>query len=169
MEVVEAKMTDYEEIMSLYLAATRAMNEKGIEQWFEGFYPPADQLRTDLLFGTCFAMKDETGKIVAVVTLDDEVMGDYHLLQWQFADEAPLIVHRLAVLPSVQGQGIAKKMMAFAETFALENGFETIRLDAYLGNPAALHLYESLGYTRAEGTIRYEQRPQPFVGFEKVL
>jgi GNAT superfamily N-acetyltransferase len=165
--ISEASLGDFDEIMSLYLAATKAMNEKGIEQWFEGYYPPADQLRTDLLFGSCQVYKDEQGKIIAAVTLDDEGNPEYANLKWPFNCEMPLIVHRLAVLPEQQGKGLAKKMMAFAEAFAEENGFDGLRLDAYLGNPVALRLYESLGYTRAEGTLFYDRREFHFVGFEK--
>jgi RimJ/RimL family protein N-acetyltransferase len=56
--------------------------------------------------------------------------------------------------------------MEFAEQRAARAGYRAVRLDAFSGNPAALRLYDRLGYRRC-GTARF--RGRGFVLFEKVL
>jgi RimJ/RimL family protein N-acetyltransferase len=56
--------------------------------------------------------------------------------------------------------------MSFAEQHALAVGYRTVRLDAFVDNPVALHLYERLGY-RDAGTVRH--RTGRFRCFEKEL
>ena len=57
-------------------------------------------------------------------------------------------------------------MLAHAETLARVQGFRSIHLDCFSANPAALALYERLGYRRT-GTAT--MRKGPFVCFEKLL
>ena len=56
----------------------------------------------------------------------------------------------------------------FAENYAVVNGYTTIRLDAYSGNPRALHFYECRGYQKA-GQLFFPGRELPFYGYEKIL
>jgi ribosomal protein S18 acetylase RimI-like enzyme len=67
-------------------------------------------------------------------------------VDWKYIHDKSLILHRLAIHPKHQKQGIARKMMAFYEDYAVQNGFKTIRFDTFSENPAAMNLYKSLGY-----------------------
>lgn len=58
--------------------------------------------------------------------------------------------------------------MEFAQDFAREQGFASIRLDANTGNNGALALYECLGYDRV-GQVYFPRRNAPFDCFEKML
>jgi ribosomal protein S18 acetylase RimI-like enzyme len=53
------------------------------------------------------------------------------------------------VEPRYQGQGVARRLMQFAENQASRAGFEGMRLDAFSLNPQALRLYRNLGYRDA--------------------
>jgi RimJ/RimL family protein N-acetyltransferase len=57
-------------------------------------------------------------------------------------------------------------MLAFAETFGREQGYFSIRLDAFSGNTAAIKLYEKNNY-RMRGTVRF--RKEEFYCYEKNL
>ncbi|HQL04640.1 MAG TPA: GNAT family N-acetyltransferase [Treponemataceae bacterium] len=63
-------------------------------------------------------------------------------------------------------RGLAQKMLAFAETFGREQGYFSIRLDAFSGNTAAIKLYEKNNY-RMRGTVRF--RKGEFYCYEKNL
>ena len=67
-------------------------------------------------------------------------------MDWSAAGE-PAAVYRLMVHPAAQG-------------------FRSIHLDCFTANPAAVALYERLGYRRT-GTAT--MRKGPFVCFEKLL
>jgi ribosomal protein S18 acetylase RimI-like enzyme len=68
--------------------------------------------------------------------------------------------------PDFQGQGIARRMMRFAEGAARNLGCGVMRLDAFALNPQALRLYRSLEY-RDAGEVRF--RKGAFRCFEKRL
>jgi ribosomal protein S18 acetylase RimI-like enzyme len=56
--------------------------------------------------------------------------------------------------------------MDFAETHARNLGVDSVRLDAYTGNAAALSLYRRRGY-RESGKVTFPRRDLPFACFEK--
>ncbi|HBF38124.1 MAG TPA: hypothetical protein DDW50_12470 [Firmicutes bacterium] len=76
------------------------------------------------------------------------------------------VIHRLAVNPEYQKQGIGRQLMDFAEKCALERGYTSIRLDAYSGNHRAVNLYENRGYKKV-GQFFYPSREFPFYCYEK--
>ncbi len=68
-------------------------------------------------------------------------------------------VKRMYVVPSKRGRGIAREMMHFLEQRARENGFSAVCLETGLRQPAAIRLYESLGYRRIAGFGDYKDDP----------
>jgi RimJ/RimL family protein N-acetyltransferase len=46
--------------------------------------------------------------------------------------------------------------MRFTHEFACKRGYNTIRLDAFSGNPAVVALFERLGYRRA-GSVHFRK------------
>jgi ribosomal protein S18 acetylase RimI-like enzyme len=59
----------------------------------------------------------------------------------------PLVnVHDVAVLASHRGQRIAEKMLALAETIAVERGACKMTLEVLAGNSGAVKLYQRLGF-----------------------
>ena len=71
--------------------------------------------------------------------------------------------------PNYQGLGYAQQLMAFAETYAIENKFSSIRLDTFSQNKRNQKFYELRGYKRL-GTIFFpKQSEDPFYCYELVL
>jgi ribosomal protein S18 acetylase RimI-like enzyme len=59
----------------------------------------------------------------------------------------PLVnVHDVAVLAGYRGQRIAEKMLALAETIALERGACKLTLEVLSGNTGAIRVYERFGF-----------------------
>lgn len=148
------------------------MREEGIDQWDE-LYPDRAVLEGDLRSGAAFALfipperQDPAGKRpAAYVALNGEQSPEYAQVTWALSDESPLVIHRLCVDPRFRGLGAAKRLVLFAEDYARRHGHASIRLDAFSLNPAALSLYESLGYER-RGEVFF--RKGRFFCFEKGL
>ena len=140
------------------------MRADGIEQWDE-VYPDAAVLARDLAAGTLHVMRRGT-HVLGCVTLDTAHDPLWQGMDWSAAGEPAAAVHRLMVHPAAQGRSLAKLLMAHAESLARAQGFRSIHLDCFAANPAALALYERLGYHRT-GTAT--MRKGPFVCFEKLL
>ena len=63
----------------------------------------------------------------------------------------PLVnVHDVAVLASHRGQGVAEKMLALAESIALERGACKLTLEVLQGNVGACRLYRRFGFANYE-------------------
>jgi ribosomal protein S18 acetylase RimI-like enzyme len=122
------------------------MDEQGIHQWDE-IYPDEKTIKNDIKKQQLYLLEDG-GHICGIIALNEVQEPEYKNVKWKF-DGRALIVHRLAIEPSCQRKGLARMLMQFAHKFATEQGYEIIRLDAFIHNPAAVGLYEKLGYRKA--------------------
>ncbi|PAW80589.1 MAG: GNAT family N-acetyltransferase [Pedosphaera sp. Tous-C6FEB] len=162
--MTEAVAADLPELLALKDACIARMRAEGIEQWDE-VYPDAAVFSRDLAAGTLHVLREGDG-IIACVTLDTTHDPLWQGMAWSAAGEPAAVVHRLMVHPAAQGRGFAKLLMAHAESLAQAQGFRSIHLDCFTANPAAVALYERLGYRRT-GTAT--MRKGPFIGLEKLL
>lgn len=164
MEFSYASISDIPELMALFQAATRSMDEQGIYQWDE-IYPDRQILLEDIEQGI-MEIGLLTDQIAVAFALEECAEGDYEEADWRYPAERIVVLHRLCVHPAFQGQGIARGAMDHLEQRVRERGISTIRLDAFSKNPTALKLYESRGYEKA-GEIVY--RKGLFYLYEKKL
>jgi ribosomal protein S18 acetylase RimI-like enzyme len=153
------------DIMTLIRDCTLSMQQQGIDQWGD-YYPTleifAEDIRTHTLW---LAWQRQT--LLGMIVLNEDQVKEWESIQWMYQGPA-LIVHRLAVHPKRQRQGIAHQLMEFAEDHARKNDYVSIRLDAYTGNPASLRLYQTRGYRNA-GQVQFTHRSLPGYCFEKQL
>jgi ribosomal protein S18 acetylase RimI-like enzyme len=76
------------------------------------------------------------------------------------------VIHRLCVSPPFQNKGIGVQTMIAAEAIIKSMNIDTVRLDAFSKNPAALNLYRRLDYSEV-GFVYF--RKGRFIHFEKKL
>ena len=79
-----------------------------------------------------------------------------------------LTVYRLAIIPFWQKKGIGQKLMSFAEKFALDNGFENIRVNISVNNSRAINFYTARKYKKAYEFVS-EKTKEKYTCFEKEL
>ncbi len=127
-----------------YVRVIASMQEKGIDQWDE-LYPNSADIAADIAAGDLW-VGEEDGNLICTFAVNHECEEEYDLCPWQFPGEPYIVVHRLAVNPKYQRQGVAVEAMKLVEKNAKEKGIKTIRLDTFYSNPAATSLYESLGF-----------------------
>ena len=161
---INAGNGDVSGVLALKDACVARMHADGIDQWDE-VYPDAAVIARDLAAGTLQVLR-EGDDLLGCVTLDTTQDPLWQGMDWSAAGEPAAAVHRFMVHPAARGRGLAKQLMAHAETLARAQGFRSIHLDCFTANPAALALYERLGYRRT-GTAM--MRKGPFVCFEKLL
>ena len=164
MEFARAIVQDLPELMALYAAATRHMEEHGIHQW-DALYPAESFVREDIEREQLYIGRIG-GSIAVAFALEVCRDEDYEQADWRYRAEVFVVLHRLCVRPTLQGQGVSRMAMDYLEQLVLSRGIRAIRLDAFPQNPAALHLYESRGYEKA-GEIVY--RKGLFYLYEKNL
>ncbi len=122
-----------------------SMRKQGIDQW-DDFYPNKSVIMKDIYLNQAVGYFDG-GNLVGYMALKDEYAPEYNSIKWNTYGSA-LIVHRLSVISAKQGNGIAVNMMLYAEKYAKENNYCSLRLDAFIKNSFANRLYMKMGYDR---------------------
>lgn len=141
---------------------------KGIHQWDQN-YPDLTTIQNDISKAQLYTYKIGD-KITGIVVLNEVQDPEYADLQWvTSSDSRNLVVHRLAVHPHYQGKGIARKLMDFAEIFAKEQGYDSIRLDTFSQNSRNQKFYDNRGYQRTGEVYLSYRDDYPYIGYELIL
>lgn len=88
---------------------------------------------------------DHTGLILLAMD-GEEAVGTV----WLCHDYRRLYIHHMAVAPTRQNQGIGRLLLKRSVEIATELGYQA-KLEVHEDNPAAIHLYSSLGFTALDG------------------
>ncbi|MDC0609357.1 GNAT family N-acetyltransferase/peptidase C39 family protein [Vibrio sp.] len=91
--------------------------------------------------------------LIFVATENDEIAG-YALLLFHQGTQLSRL-YSIAVKPDFRGRGIARNLIEQCERAALDQGFNTLRLEVREDNTSAIHLYEKMGYKTLQVLIHY--------------
>ncbi|MFD1772632.1 GNAT family N-acetyltransferase [Paenibacillus rhizophilus] len=165
-DIRQGRMEELEQIMALIAECVRVMREGGSDQWDET-YPNAEIIKEDIERGTLYVC-EENGAAAGILVMDENQAEPYAEIEWVEKEGPHLVMHRLAVHPQIQGKGIARRLISFAENFAADHGYKSIRMDTYAQNAKALELYRRLGY-EIRGQFRLPGKTAHFPVLEKIL
>ena len=163
----KGNLEDIKPIMQLTKACAKAMIANGIYQWNE-HYPNPKAFENDVLRDELYVLElggQVKGTLVVSTFMDEE----YFPIEWLTKNENNIYIHRLAIHPELQGQGYAQRMMDFAEQYAIDNNYGSIRLDTFSQNKRNQKFYELRGYKRLGDIFFPKQSEYPFHCYELVL
>ena len=169
MEFSRATVEEIGAVEELVVQCREVLTASGILQW-DAEYPSRLFFQQAVAAGHLFVLTDE-GVILGVVVLDEWQAAEWTTVTWHNQSGQFLVVHSLAVLPSAQGRGYGAALLSRCESFAQENGYTSMRLDAFSGNAAALRFYERHGYN-FRGAIDLTFKPtghRQYYCYEKVM
>ena len=159
-----AKKSDLDRVLQITRLCAREMESRKVFQWNE-HYPDRQSFVNDInnseLYVYC--IKDMAVGCVSICALMDEV---YHKVAWKTNGKNSVYVHRLAVDPKHQKQGVGGKLMDFTEHESKFNGIDSIRLDTFSKNTVNQNFYEKRGYVRLEDIYFPLQSEHPFHCYE---
>lgn len=163
----EAVVEDIPQIKKITEACAQYMIDQGIYQWNKN-YPSLEVLTKDVKANNVYVYLVEQ-KIVGTVMFSMEMDDFYTEVNWLTPNFNQLYVHRLAVHPHYQKQGIARALMDFGEALAKEKKCLSIRLDTYSKNPRNNRFYQARQYQQV-GQVFFSQKSEhPFYCYEKLL
>lgn len=163
-----AKSTEIEEILQLTKACAAHMISQKIYQWNE-HYPSKAAFSKDIERDELYVFQHED-KIVGTIVISTLMDDEYIDINWLTPKNSKNIyIHRLAVHPEMQGQGIAQQMMAFAERHAEENNYDSVRLDTFSQNTRNQRFYKKRGYEQLGNIYFPKQSEHPFYCYELVF
>ena len=163
----KAVKKDIDAILNITKACAAYMIEHGIFQWNE-HYPNLLAFENDVARNELFVLEidNEIRGCIVISTLMDE---EYQPVKWLTNNENNVYIHRLAVHPKLQGKGYAQQLMSFAENYAIENNYSSIRLDTFSQNKRNQRFYEQRGYQKLDDIYFPKQSGHPFHCYELVL
>ena len=162
-----AEINDLNDIMKMIHNCANDLISKNIFQWNEK-YPSRDIFLSDIEKKNLFIFKNNSG-IKGCIALSHEKDIEYNDVKWLTKDDKNLYVHRLAVDPKFQKKGIGKLLMDFAEDYARNNKFISVRLDTFSKNERNNRFYKSRKYTKLDDVYFPNQSEFPFHCYEKIL
>jgi GNAT superfamily N-acetyltransferase len=167
MDIVKAQKEDFGKVLGLVSDIIKDMKSKRNPQWDEN-YPTRKILQNDLKNGTMYIMVEE-GKFIGLCALTENEEPQYIEMDWEDKNANALEIHRIAVHPSWQKKGIAKKLFDFAEEHAEKNGYSSMRLDTYCKNSRMIKIIKQRGYKQRPGEIFFPPLTLPFFCYEKIF
>jgi len=163
----KGKVEDIKIIMDLTNACAKAMIANGIYQWNE-LYPNPSAFKKDIERNELYVLEIDA-KIKGTIVISTFIDQEYIPVKWLTKNENNIYIHRLAIHPNLQGKGYAQQLMNFAEQFAIENNYSSIRLDTFSQNKRNQKFYELRGYKRLGDIYFTKQSKFPFHCYELVL
>ena len=158
-KIVSAVENDREQIMKLY----KEQVGKQFCAWDED-YPSEETIDFDLSRDALFVMKEEN-KIIASISIEADEDVD-KLECWDKSLFPGGELARLAVTPSLQGRGIARKMMYHGMQALKERGYKSIHFLVNKQNIKAIRSYAYFGFNVVGECFMYNQ---DFLCYEKEL
>ncbi|MBR4395083.1 MAG: GNAT family N-acetyltransferase [Eubacteriaceae bacterium] len=164
----KAAPSDLDEIDRMFDETIAEMEKNGIHLWNEHY--PREVLPEDIEKQRLYILR-RGGKVIGAFALANDEDEEYEPGTWE-DDNAPCrFLNRLAVDPSCQRQGIARRLIADACRIAKDEGAGYLRLFVADFNQPAVSLYEKTGFMRSpviKEAYLYKDKVIMF-GYEKKL
>ena len=162
-----ATIKDIDTILDITKQCAKYMIDKGIFQWNE-HYPNRLAFENDVKRKELYVLEIEDD-IIACIVVSTFMDEEYVPINWLTPNNNNIYIHRLAVNPAQQGNGYAQKLMDFAEKWAKENNYISVRLDTFSQNFRNQRFYEQRNYQRLGDIYFPKQSNHPFYCYELVL
>jgi len=137
--IAPAGVEDKAEILALYKTMLY-----GAADWNEN-YPNEETIDFDISRNSLFAMKNEYGEIIAVITIDQDPEVEA-LDCWDKALAPGGELSRLGVRKDMNNKGIAREMMRYAFAELKVRGKKSVHILVKTGHVVALASYSKLGF-----------------------
>lgn len=147
-ELQPVQPADWPELIDFYDRVTEAtLGKKYNPGWAKGAWPHEDFLNTLIAHQRLFKASVD-GKIAAALGADHNTTPGYEKIPWRVkaTPEEVTVWHVLAVDPQLQGQGLAKQLVALGLELARVEQQKVVRLDVFPINLPGRRLYESCGF-----------------------
>ena len=158
---------DLDAVMEIIQSCTNDMISQKIFQWNDK-YPNRETFFNDIENEDLLLLVQDN-QLLGCVSVTNKMDDFYSTIDWIAATKKNIYVHRLAIHPKYQGLGYAKRIMNYIENDAIENNYNSIRLDTFSMNKKNNNFYSNIGYEKLGQIYFRDQSDMPFNCFEKCL
>lgn len=126
------KGEDIDVVMEIINLCKVDLKNRGVDQWQKG-YPNLETLADDLVANHGYVIQQET--IIGYFVLQTSPDEFYENIDGKWLSDGEYsTIHRIALLPNLNNQGIGTKVFKLIEAISIENKRNYIRVDTGLDN-----------------------------------
>lgn len=144
----KATSGEAERVLAFYYDLIDAMQGQAYcPYWTKGVYPTLEDIQSAIrLSEIVLAIEGEV--IAGAYILNHRQADDYRRVRWTTDTEPDRVgvIHLLAVHPTFQGRGLARRLLGNAVEWSRAKGDHVIRLDTLTWNLPGRKLYEGFGF-----------------------
>ena len=160
---------DIDKVNSIFEEARGTIASLGINQWQDG-YPSREVIISDMADDQSYVVDNNGVCATFAMLLSEE--PTYNVIyngHWLTGDDTKdyIAIHRVAILLSMRGQGIAGRIISYAENFAKDHERKSLRIDTPQGNVVMRRMLEKNGFVYCG--IIHLQNGDERVAYEKVI
>lgn len=144
----KAATTDLPEILEIIDAARQLLQKNKVPQWQNGEGPNKLQLEQDIRDQQCYLLI-VAQQIAGLGIISTDKEAPYEQItngRWLETTGDYAVLHRVALAPTYQGQGLALILMNFLITVARLKDYLDIRIDTHPQNIAMQQLIKKAGF-----------------------
>lgn len=167
MEFRLAREIDRIEIEKIYEDGSLKLKSLGINQWQGQDKPNLDNFKNLIANKNIFVLEDNKRVVSTVITYDYDLDYEKNLDGKWNSPKPYLALHRIGTLSSERNKGYGRKIIEFAESYARENNFKSVRIDTHRENKSMQNLLKSMNYIYV-GLVYLDGKNER-LAFEKVL
>lgn len=160
---------DVDKVEAIFEEARGTIATLGINQWQDG-YPSREVILSDMAEDQSYVVCDcDVCATFAMLLAEEPTYRKIYEGHWLTGDDSReyVAIHRVAILVSMRGRGVASEIISHAASFAKENGRKSLRIDTHRGNVVMRKMLEKNGFSYCG--IIYLQNGDERVAYEKVL
>ena len=162
----QTREEDLQTIMAIIREVQTNFRLAGIDQWQDG-YPNEETFRADMQRGESYVLLKENAVVAtAMVSFRGEPTYEKIDGAW-LTDQAYVVVHRIAVQPSMRGQRLTDCIFKHVSQMCKEKGVTRQRIDTHADNSPMRRVIERHGYSYCG--IIYVRGGAPRLAYEKAL
>jgi hypothetical protein len=166
MEIKQASSIDLIDVLYLLKMCVLDMNGRGLKQW-NSVHPSPEMIIEDIEKGTLY-IYNELKIAQGMINLSNEAPAEYKDINWKGKTDKVLYVKRFAVHPLWMESEVPVSLINFAEKFAKENNYSTVRIDLLDSYPVGEKFFTSRNFSIA-GNFHSEFQKLSYTCYEKNL
>lgn len=163
MIIRETRQEDIKQVMAIIRMAQQSLYSSHIDQWQDG-YPNKEVIMEDIRKKQSYVVEID-GNVIGTAVISTDKEHTYDKIkngEWLTEEKGTyVVVHRIATHDSYKRQGIAGKLLAWAEKVGKEHRVGSIRIDTHPENLIMQSWLNKNGFTYCgwiyleSGALRY--------------
>ena len=164
MDIVQAKPLDIVEAVFILEKAIQNFINSNLQHWIS--FLPNRQILSDNIDNKELYLAKDKGVSKGFMVLKNDMPEDYADVKWKNTSDKSLSVYYLVAHPDWMQTDIFNQLLTFAENYAKENGFTSIKVDAFSDNESKMNALGDEGFENI-GEFQKALQKVPHFGFEK--